>query len=157
MSHPKQELGEFLKMAIVHQGPECLIWPFHRDNSGYARITPRFGTRFACRYVCAHVNGTAPSLRAQAAHTCGKGSFGCVSGAHLIWKTPKENCADRKIHGTEIIPKGPRKTAGLTESQIAEIRSSNEPKAALVKRYKISRHTVYQVQKRKGYYCGLDA
>jgi hypothetical protein len=157
VSAPKRELDEFLEKAVSHQGPNCLIWPFHRDGDGYARITPRFGTRFACRYVCIRVNGQAGSLREQAAHTCGKGSLGCVSGAHLIWKTPKENCADRKIHGTEVIPKGPRKTAGLTKGQIAEIRSSNEPKATLVERYKISRHTVYQVQKGKGYYCGLDA
>lgn len=57
----------------------------------------------------------------HAAHSCGKGSSGCVAKRHLSWKTPSENEADKLVHGTS--PRGARcGTAKLTEAEIREIR-----------------------------------
>lgn len=84
------------EVALVYDGDDCLIWPYHRDRQGYAHL----GGNNASRYVCKLAHGEPPSAIHQAAHSCGKGHEGCVNPKHLSWKTPKENEADKVLHGT---------------------------------------------------------
>lgn len=91
---------QWLHEHKAFQGGECLIWPFKLDPKGRARLHFDGRSRFAASVMCEMVNGQAPTEAHQAAHTCGQGHMGCVSPRHLVWKTPKENQADRLAHGT---------------------------------------------------------
>jgi hypothetical protein len=116
------EPGQFLKIAVSHRGDECLIWPFSRNPAGYGNTSVNGRWKVVSRLVCELVNGAPPSDRHQAAHFCGKGGEGCVSGSHVRWVTPKENQADRYKHGTDAA--GSKNTAAkLSEKEIVEIRS----------------------------------
>lgn len=107
--------------AVPSREENCVLWPFSRDAKGYARIHSR---GLAHRYVCEKVNGPPPNAFSHSAHTCGKGSSGCVSGNHVMWKTPKENEADKKVHGTNS--QGERHgRSKLTEADVRAIREIN--------------------------------
>lgn len=104
--------------ALHPVSDDCVLWPFSRDKKGYARIHSR---GLAHRFVCQKVNGPPPEGKNHAAHLCGNGAGGCVSGRHLAWKTPRENEADKKIHGTANV--GERHgMAKLTEDDVRAIR-----------------------------------
>lgn len=88
------------EVAIHHVGDGCLIWPFGKNNKGYALLWVDGRDGLATRYICTLVNGEPPTSEHEAAHSCGKGHEGCVSPIHLGWKTAKENQDERLIHGT---------------------------------------------------------
>ena len=56
----------------------------------------------ASRYMCELVNGSPPTPRHEAAHSCGWGQGGCVNPRHLRWATRVENEAEKIIHGTHL-------------------------------------------------------
>lgn len=94
-----EPLAWLIANAINPQVDGCVIWPFVRDQKGYG-LFGAGGKRYrAHRWACERVNGPAPTLEHQAAHSCGNGHLGCVSGNHLRWATPQENAADRIEHG----------------------------------------------------------
>lgn len=107
------------------QRAECILWPFARNERGYAVFGKRRGLLNTClvsRLVCMEVNGPPPSSKSEAAHTCGDGHGGCINPRHLEWKTSKQNKDDQIIHGTRN--KGERNGhARLTVSQVRQIRS----------------------------------
>jgi hypothetical protein len=143
------EIEAFIELAVFHSGRDCLIWPYQRDESGYARAGPREkgGTRHVPRIVCERLNGP-PPINVHAGHTCGRGQHGCVSGAHLEWQTPRQNTDDRGQRGATA--RGERSgRSKLTESQINEIRKSDETGTALAKKYKVSHTQIYNVKNRK--------
>jgi hypothetical protein len=116
------EPERFLKeIAVSHRGDRCLIWPFARTGAGYGNILLDGKFQTVSRVVCERVNGSPPSDGHEAAHLCGKGHEGCVSGSHLRWALPKENQADRYKHGTDSV--GSRNSnAKLNEKEVSEIR-----------------------------------
>lgn len=83
-------------VALAHTGADCLVWPYARNNKGYAI----YRARSAARFVCEAKTGPAPTRKHHAAHSCGNGNGACVSGGHLSWKSPKANEADKRLHGT---------------------------------------------------------
>lgn len=99
----------YLNVVLHYEQDECLMWPFSRDTGGYAQMR-----RKVHRMLCVEVNGPPPSPNHQAAHTCGKGSDGCVNKRHLSWKTPHENCEDKRRHGTHL--------SKLSETDVLQIR-----------------------------------
>ncbi len=112
-------------VVLAYEGDECLIWPYARTRDGYGAITKDGKSRIVSRLVCEAANGAPPTPRHEAAHSCGKGSVGCVAKGHLSWKTSVENSADSIIHGTS----DRRERSGvtkLTESQVREIISSRD-------------------------------
>lgn len=130
-----------LAVAARHEGAICLDWPFARFGNGYANIRGKS----ACNIICELAKGAAPSEMHQAAHSCGRGDQGCVSGAHLRWALPKENQADRKDHGTYV--KGEQMPwARLTEVQVREILGSHEPYKAIAERFDISCSNVSMIR-----------
>lgn len=93
---------EWLKERVAHPGDDCLFWPFGRNWNGYGHLKPSGGpTVYAHRVMCELAHGEAPSPKHVAAHSCGRGSAGCVNPRHLSWKTARENQIDREQHGTE--------------------------------------------------------
>jgi len=106
---------DWLKNANDSATPEeCVIWPFWTNVDGYGRVK----TVGAHRVVCELAHGPAPAGH-EAAHICGVRS--CVNHHHLRWATPKENSADKAIHGT-LLRGVEINTARLTESDVHEIR-----------------------------------
>lgn len=91
----------WLKTHVAYEGNECLIWPFHRNPlTGRGAVGVNGKVLKAHRVMCELVNGPAPTPEHHAAHLCGKGHDGCVHPHHVYWKTPSENQADRRAHGT---------------------------------------------------------
>jgi len=121
---PKRGEGEtaaWLKAHVNHQGDDCLIWPFSRNENGYGMLGYLGKTHWAHRLMCEFAHGPAPAPKMQVAHACGLGHTGCVNPRHLSWKTRSENRADCKIHGTNL--RSQRGNKGrLSPQQVLEIR-----------------------------------
>lgn len=101
---PRGATLRFFDEMIASEWPdECIMWPFARNEHGYAVFSKQRGKVNSCivaRVACAEVNGMPPTPKHEAAHLCGNGSKGCVNPAHLSWKTSSENKADQVLHGT---------------------------------------------------------
>jgi hypothetical protein len=85
---------------VSYVGSECLMWPFQRNNVGYAVLSSHGGKASAARYMCSLVNGEPPDPSFDTAHSCGKGADGCVHPKHVSWKTRAGNMQDAITHGT---------------------------------------------------------
>lgn len=119
VGEPERFLRE---VAVPHSGEGCLVWPFARNSAGYGNIMLDGWFQTVSRVVCEQVNGLPPSDAHEAAHLCGKGHEGCVSGGHLRWAPHAENQADMYKHGTVLL--GLRNPGGkLSDEEVAEIRS----------------------------------
>ena len=115
---------EFIEMALNHNDDkECLLWPFHRNGEGYAKVLPNTvdGSQYVSRIICERIYGPAPSPAHETAHNCGKGHLGCINPHHLRWDTHARNLADRITHGT-LISGEQHSQAVLTEKEVQEIR-----------------------------------
>jgi len=148
----KGEPLEFLQNVVLpHRSGDCLIWPFDRSPSGYARINMLDdGTRIVSRIVCEAINGPPPSSKHEAAHSCGKGHLGCVNPQHLRWATTSENSLDKIIHGT-IIRGEDCNLSVLSEDDVRAIRRL---KGTMFQReiaalYNVSRPTISMILSRK--------
>lgn len=135
-------------IALNYEGDDCLIWPYARTLHGYGIMYRGGKAVIASRAICEEVNGPPPTSEHQAAHSCGNGHLGCVTKRHVSWKTPKENQADRLIHGTA--PRGERNSqAKLKEADVREIRSLRGKKTqrVIAKQFGISRQMVSDIQR----------
>lgn len=112
----------FLETSVLtHRENECLIWPFSRNQKGYAEVNRDGVARFVHRIVCEAVYGPAPSPRHEVAHSCGNGHLGCVAPRHLRWATYRENRQDMIDHERSL--KGRKNpSAILTENDVRAIR-----------------------------------
>ena len=119
MMRPGTVHGEplkYLESLFTHCEDACISWPFARDSKGYGQIKIGGQARRVHRIVCERFNGKPPTVRHDAAHSCGNGHLGCANGYHLRWATRKENSADRYVHGTF-------RQAHLTENDVLAIRA----------------------------------
>lgn len=140
---------EFYKNSLTYEGDECLIWPYSVVN-GYGSFLLDGRLQRVSRRVCEDANGPPPTPKHEAAHSCGKGHLGCVTKRHLTWKTPKENSADRTLHGTH--PRGENHyIAKLTEEQAREIIAlkGKATQASLASRFGVSFQLISQIQRGK--------
>lgn len=114
----------FYLSALNSQTDECVLWPYCRDECGYAVLGPPAGSKIPKRVhinLCTALYGPRPSSNHDACHNCGNGHLGCVNPRHLRWDTKKNNCADQLIHGTRR--RGEDKwNANLTNAQVLDIR-----------------------------------
>jgi hypothetical protein len=132
-----------VEQAVAYTGNDCLLWPYHRNWSGYGVIEFRGQRNYRVhRIVCERVHGLPPEAKSVAMHACGNPA--CVAPAHLRWATQRENLADRVNHGT--MTRGSRQGhAKLTESDIPRIRTlaklgTNNTK--LAQQFGVSRRTI---------------
>lgn len=130
---PHGEPMRFMVEEVLgYKGNDCLMWPYYRNDSGYARINTKEGPRPVHRLVCIAVHGEPPSDGHIAAHECGKGHEGCVNPRHLTWKTSSENQLDKIRHGTHN--RGSRHPLSkLSEEDVLDIRSMLESDGLLQK------------------------
>lgn len=138
---------EYVESDVLgYSGDGCLIWPLSRTVKGYGHGKLEGKGQSVHRYVCRRVHGEPPTRNHQAAHSCGKGSLGCINPHHLSWKTPTENCADRLVHGTHTRgEKQPR--SKLTGSEVEEIRSLSGQRShrVIAEMFGVSRTTVWGI------------
>lgn len=139
--------SRFLEMAKEYYGDECLTWPYRRSRGrGLVHISGR-GTSFTVsRLVCEHAYGPAPLPGMEAAHSCGRGHLGCVARKHLRWATPKENTADKVIHGT-LLKGEAHPNAKLSVEAVRQIRRLRPatPINALADMFCVSPRTISNV------------
>lgn len=108
--NPSERKGEIGRHAarylsdvvIPYTGDDCLTWPFARSSNGYSNIGINGRNARVHRIVCETVNGSPPSPKHEAAHTCGNGHEGCVNPRHVVWKTHAGNERDKVEHGTAV-------------------------------------------------------
>lgn len=113
----------FFEEALLSQEKDdCILWPYSRDDDGYASLNIDGVTYRASRLACVRVHGEAPTEEHQAAHSCGRGHFGCINPHHLSWKTRIENAADKSAHGTAPIGEANGRCV-ITEEKAREILS----------------------------------
>lgn len=150
---PRGYVQQFLEeIVLAYDGDECLFWPFAKDGHGYAQIGNDGERYVVSRLVCERAHGPAPTPEHEAAHSCGRGTFGCVTKRHLDWKTRAENQADRILHGTSN--RGERHgMSKLTETDVIEIRSlrGHIPQREIAERFGIHQSTVSGILHRKAW------
>lgn len=114
-------MAYLLNTAVGHDGQDCLDWPYSKDKkTGRAKVSWKGKMDVAARVVCEILNGPPPSPRHEAAHSCGKGHLGCVSGAHIRWATTQQNASDKIAHGT--VPSGEKHSCSiLKEDEVLAI------------------------------------
>lgn len=138
----------FLRCILKMPWPTaCITWPFGTNKYGYGQTTHNGRRWLVHTLVCHLANGEKPSATHQAAHLCGNGHLACVNPAHLSWKTPKENQADRTIHGTSL-PGGKSPLAKITEDDASFIKrmSGVRTQQSLANIFGISQSTVSLIQ-----------
>jgi hypothetical protein len=110
-----EESKAWIKSNLDFPHDWCLIWPFSRIQSGYAK----FGAKHIAvhRFMCEYKHGPAPSPKHHAAHSCGRGHEGCVNPRHIAWKTISENQLERFRHS------GYQPRWKLTPEQVDQIRA----------------------------------
>jgi hypothetical protein len=144
-----EPLRFLLETALSHQSDDCLIWPHVKDNHGYPIVRFEGKRAKGHRLLCAAAHGPQPSPeRREVAHGCGNPS--CVNPRHLRWATPKENQADKILHGTTN--RGGRQwTAKLSDNDVQLIRASEGQVkvAALAARYGVGRAAIYKILRRE--------
>ena len=141
-----EALRFYREVVLLFHGDECLIWPYARDQHGYARLAGTGDTQYVSRLACEELNGPPPTSKHEAAHSCGKGNLGCVNPGHLSWKTHKANQHDRFAHGTHT--RGEQHPLSkLTERDVREIRGlpKDMRQASIAAKYGVSRRTIGMV------------
>lgn len=138
---------EFLLDASYSESEDCIIWPFNRDQSGYARVRVNGKLTGGHIFVCEKVNGPKPPNKDQAAHSCGNGHLGCITPKHLRWATTRENSADRVVHGTDN--RGIKNHhAVLSDDDVISIRSAKDvPIKELASRYGVTSRNIYSIRR----------
>lgn len=136
-----------------HIGQDCLIWPFYLGRDGYGRVHyPGGGLTTASRMMCIAAHGDPPFPKAEAAHTCGRGSAGCVNPNHIRWASCLENQTDRVEHGTSN--RGEQQWAArLTEDDIRAIRrlALTESQGLISERFGIHQSHVSKIVSRSSW------
>ena len=138
------------RIAAKYHGNECLIWPYKRNSQGYAYVHIGRKLMLVSRLLCFDRHGRPDNKDMHAAHTCGNGHLGCVSPAHLFWKTASQNEADKVLHGTAQ-QGGRHWCAKLTDEDILAIRAVQDfrSRKELAKAYGVSETTIYRILRRK--------
>ena len=140
----------FQTVVLTCRSDDCLVWPYGKNNRGYALLSQNSRMRLVHRLACEATNGPPPTPEHQAAHSCGKGHEGCVNPNHLSWKLCAENHADKLLHGTHNRrERSPH--AKLTAAQVREIRSleGRMKSGRVAERFGVSPITVRDIQRRK--------
>lgn len=146
----KGETERFLLSYVGYEGDDCILWPFGTDQTGYGQMKAEGERWIASHFMCRKAHGEPPSPIHQSAHSCGNRP--CINPNHLSWKTPKENDADKIVHGTAL--RGERNPfAKVTESDVREMRrlAGRLSLEELSDRYGITASRVNAIIKRIGW------
>lgn len=136
-------------VALPYQGDDCLIWPFHRERTGYGRFGQGPKRRiFAHRYICEWINGPPPTAEHHAAHSCGNGREGCVNRRHLRWATPIENQQDGRQY--------PARKMGMAKASEIRALKGVLTEDTVAAKYGVSERTVRRIFQGQIWASGLN-
>lgn len=141
------EAQRYLATTVLpFDGDDCLIWPYAKDQDGYARI----GKRIVTRIVCEFANGPPPVAGHQATHSCGNGHLACVSKRHLRWKSPAGNSSDMVEHGNSRRGEKHHQVV-LSEETVKAIRSlqGELSQRELGEKFGVSQGAIWRIHNRK--------
>lgn len=140
-------LEQAVAAALADESDECLAWPYC-TSAGYGQVAVGGGvTRPTHLVVLEWTQGPKPSPIHQGRHLCGNGHLGCFHPRHLAWGTPKENEADKLLHGTAS--RGERNPASkLTSEDVRRIRASTATSDDLARDYGVRRETINGIRRR---------
>jgi hypothetical protein len=139
----------WIEAHVDYDGEECLMWPFPKGENYYPRMLYRGRFTTPSRVMCELVYGPPPSLKYQAAHSCGRGKQGCMNPRHLRWDTPKGNNADKLAHDTHN--RGERNSrTKLTEADVRYIREmrGRVRDADLARKFGVTPTGIFHIQHR---------
>lgn len=152
----------YWRQSLTNVSNECDFWPFgclrrkdHEKGCGPAILWVGGGYELVSRLTCRAIYGPPPSVKHEAAHSCGNGHLGCINPKHLSWKTHKENCQDKIEHGTSGFGKpcfGVRGSkhggAKLSEQQVLLIRKLIEIRSTkkIAREFGVSRATITDIK-----------
>ena len=148
----RPNVEEYYQTVVrTYEGDECLIWPYAKatEDGRYGVMVTDKRTKkkvLVHRRLCAEVHGPAPSPKHDASHTCGNGHIACVAKRHIVWKTHRENMADKIEHGTTN--RGHRHgLVKLTEDQVRKIkaRKGSATTIALAAEFRVSSASISQI------------
>jgi len=114
------KVHKWIGQALAAPGDGCIAWPFSTCPNGYGKLRLNKKYWLAHRYICTIVHGD-PFDGAQALHSCGNGSLGCVNPNHLRWGTAKENTQDIMAGGTFAVGSRANKS-DLTDDKVRLMR-----------------------------------
>jgi hypothetical protein len=117
------------------------------DRYGYANVRLRADGRQSWKKVARLVaeawHGPAPDAKAHAAHLDGNPLNNAAE--NIAWKSPKENNADKLLHGThQAGERHPR--AKLTPGQVEAIRSSKLSSRKLAAEYGVNQSQIVRIK-----------
>lgn len=130
----------------------CIIWPFPtKSPSGYGQtnrvVNGKLRSYVASRWLCEMVHGNPPTADEwHAAHSCGRGNHGCTTAEHLSWKTPPDNNADKKLHGTQAMGED-HFWATMTDAQVRAIILDPRPPHLVAPEYGIRPQQVSRLKR----------
>ena len=142
----------WMQEHVSYLGDDCLKWPFSVSSHGRGTVSANKKSYSAPRYMCLLAHGNPPTQEHHAAHTCGNGHLGCVNPRHLMWKTPRQNEADKVEHGT--LRRGTAiNTNKLTEQDVRAIRSmiGKASGVEIAKAWGITSAMVSRIKKRQAW------
>lgn len=140
---PKGSSEAFIRKNVLFAEDRCLMWPYRTVPAGYGLAVIDGKQKRASRWMCILAHGEPSFPHAEAAHSCGVA--GCVNPRHLRWATPKENSADKLLHG--IHNRGERNgKTNLTPMDIEEIRNSPPDLKALTKKFGVSKGCISKIR-----------
>lgn len=141
-SSTKPACIDVLRHLAAIETDDCTLWPLGA-SMGYGSVYVDGRIRDTHRVVCEWTHGDPPEGAIHAAHRCGVPL--CINPRHIRWATPKENAADRLIHGTHN--RGTRCGSNiLTEDQVRCIRSTTGLSQRLIaEQYGVSEGTVRSI------------
>lgn len=132
-------------------GRELKPW---QESNGYLRVTLRINGKsvkhWVQRLVAYAFHGDPPSPEHEAAHADGVKTNNRAS--NIDWKTPIENSADSKAHGTRVHG-DQHPSSKLTKADVAEIRARYRGRygeqTALAREYGVTQPIIFAVVNRK--------
>lgn len=116
-----QELIDFFWSRVdVEDENGCMLWNAYVAPESYGQFKyKKLNIRTSAHKISCIINHGWPEDDKVAAHEC-KNKH-CVAPKHVVWKTYKENTADRVRDNTDM-SREKHVMAKLTEDEIAEIR-----------------------------------
>lgn len=142
--------GEPLEWLQAHKdwaGDACLIFPYARNDKGYGAVLFDGKVGGAHRAMCHIAHGAAPTPQHVAAHSCGKGTDGCVHPQHLRWATHEDNALDLTLHREAgVAPPSPSRLTSEQCRSISDLRGKERLKATAA-RFGISESMVCRIQR----------
>lgn len=140
------------KVEVDPSGSGCLLWIAGKSSTGYGLFWLNGKMRAAHRLAYESTFGPTESLVLHRCH-----NRACVNPAHLYDGTHSQNNRDAFAIGTgHKMPGESNPSAKLTESDVAEIRSSSEPTRKIGARYGISSGQVSRIRRGLNWaHCGL--